>query len=85
VRGAGNPAPAVVTFTTETATMAVNEMLQGLTGFRGEGGWAAQRVRRFDLGMDRLQGAKQDPNCILCSDQTYWGRGDMIPFMDRVG
>lgn len=85
VRGAGDPAPAVVTFTTETATMAVNEMLQGLTGFRGEGGWAAQRVRRFDLGIDRLQGAKQDPNCILCSDQTYWGRGDVIPFMDRVG
>ncbi len=85
VRGGDNPAPAVVTFTTETATMAVNEMMQGLTGFRGDEGWSAQRVRRFDLGVDRLQGAKQDPNCILCVDETYWGRGDMIPFMDRVG
>ncbi len=85
VRGGDNPAPAVVTFTTETATMAVNEMLQGLIGFRGEEGWVAQRGRRFDLGVDRFQGAKQDPHCILCVDETYWGRGDIIPFMDRVG
>lgn len=85
VRGAGNPAPAVVTFTTETATMAVNELLQGLTGYRGDDGWAAQRIRRFDLGTDRLQGAKQNPGCILCVDQDYWGRGDVDPFMDRVG
>tara|TARA_R110000787_G_scaffold284415_1_gene398097 strand:+ start:21622 stop:23034 length:1413 start_codon:yes stop_codon:yes gene_type:complete len=85
VRGAENPAPAVVTFTTETATMAINEMMQGLTGFRGDSGWAAQRTRRFDIGVERLQGAKQDPNCILCVDEAYWGRGDIIPFMDRVG
>ena len=85
VRGAENPAPAVVTFTTETATMAVNEMMQGLTAYRGDGGWTGQRVRRFDLGVDRLQGAKKDPNCILCVDEAYWGRGDIIPFMDRVG
>lgn len=85
VRGGENPAPAVVTFTTETATMAVNEMLQGLIGFRGDEGWAAQRGRRFDIGVDRTQGAKQDPHCILCVDDAYWGRGDIIPFMDRVG
>jgi hypothetical protein len=85
VRGSENPAPAVVTFTTETATMAVNEMLQGLTGFRGDDGWSAQRTRRFDIGTERLQGAKQDPNCILCVDEAYWGRGDIMPFMDRVG
>ena len=85
VRGAGDPAPAVVTFTTETATMAINELLQGLTGYRGDGGWSAQRIRRFDLGTDRLQGAKQNPRCIICVDQVYWGRGDVDPFMDRVG
>ena len=85
VRGAGNPAPAVVTFTTETATMAVNELLQGLIGYRSDEGWAAQRIRRFDLGIDRLQGAKQHPDCILCVDQGYWGRGDVAPFLDRVG
>lgn len=37
VRGGQNPAPAVVTFTTETAALAVNELLQGLTDYRGEG------------------------------------------------
>ncbi|MDF3366727.1 ThiF family adenylyltransferase, partial [Sulfitobacter sp. Ks34] len=30
VRGAGNPAPSVVTFTSEAATMAVNELIAGL-------------------------------------------------------
>lgn len=84
VRGAENPAPAVVTFTTETATMAINEMLQGLVGYRDEIGWVAQRVRRFDLGIDRRQAARQDPGCILCVDKSYWGRGDIDPFMDRV-
>ena len=68
----------------ETATMAVNELLQGLIGHRSDEGWAAQRIRRFDLGIDRLQGAKQHPGCILCVDQGYWGRGDVAPFLDRV-
>ena len=85
VRGTDNPAPAVVTFTTETATMAINEMLQGMTGFRGDAGWAAQRVRRFDLGIDRLQGAKQNPACVICTGEAYWGRGDVKPFLDRIG
>lgn len=83
VRGAGNPAPAVVTFTTEVACMAVNELLQGLIGYRDQPGWFWQRARRLDLGTERRQGAKQD-NCILCVDQDYWGRGDVEPFLDRI-
>ena len=83
VRGAGNPAPAVVTFTTEVACMAVNELLQGLIGYRDQPGWFWQRARRLDLGAERRQGAKQD-SCILCVDQDYWGRGDTDPFLDRI-
>ncbi|WP_246721671.1 ThiF family adenylyltransferase [Methylosinus sp. H3A] len=48
VAGGGDPAPVVVTFTTETACMAVNELLQGLTAFRGDGGMKTERRRRFD-------------------------------------
>ena len=36
VRGEGNPNPAVVTFTTEIACMAVNELLNRIVGFRNE-------------------------------------------------
>ena len=85
VRGGNNPAPAVVTFTTATACLAVDELLQALTGFRGGDGWAWQRTRRFDLLRDRRPGAKQKPQCPLCSLQDYWGRGDIEPFLDRTG
>lgn len=85
VRGGGNPAPAVVTFTTETATMAVNELLQGLTAYRGGDGWCWNRTRRFDQLKDRQPGADRDPECPICSDMGYWGRGDLDPFLDRTG
>jgi molybdopterin/thiamine biosynthesis adenylyltransferase len=85
VRGGGNPAPSVVTFTTATACLAVDELLQGLTGFRGPEGWAWQRARRFDQLEDRRPGAAQDPHCPVCSDSGYWGRADLELFLDRVG
>ena len=85
IRGGGDPAPAVVTFTTETACMAVSELLQGLTDYREAGGWTWQRTRRFDINEDRMQGAKQSETCLICSSQRYWGRGDIDPFLDRTG
>jgi len=85
VRGAGNPAPAVVTFTTATACMAIDELLQALVGFRGPDGWNWNRVRRFDLLKDRAPGALPGDHCPICQSQDYWGRGDIDPFMDRVG
>jgi molybdopterin/thiamine biosynthesis adenylyltransferase len=85
IRGGGNPAPAVVTFTTATACLAVDELLQSLTEFRGREGSVWQRVRRFDLMADRRPGATQDPACPICSDRTYWGRADIEPFLDRTG
>ena len=84
VRRAGNPAPAVVTFTTETACMAVNELLQGLIDFRRKGHWEYQRNRWLDRGDERLQGAKQKQTCPVCIDRNYWGLGDTDPFLDRV-
>ena len=84
VRGAGNPAPAVVTFTTATACLAIDELIQALTNFRGEEGWAWQRVRRFDLLTDRRPGAHQSPTCPICTSEEYWGLGDVDPFLDRV-
>jgi proteasome lid subunit RPN8/RPN11 len=85
VRGGGNPAPAVVTFTSEAATMAVNELLTGLVDFRGGGGWAWQRYRKLDKGLERPQAAQPRPDCPLCGSDEYWGLGDVDPFLDRVG
>ena len=85
IRGGGDPAPAVVTFTTEIACMAVSEMLQGLTDFRGMGGWVWQRTRRFDINEDRVPGSKLNETCSICSNHRYWGRADIEPFLDRTG
>ncbi len=85
VRGSGNPAPSVVTFTTATAAMAIDELLQGISGFRGGDGWARQRIRRFDLMRDRMPGALVNKECPICADKTYWGLGDIEPFLDRIG
>jgi len=85
VRGAANPAPAVVTFTTATACFAVNELLQGLTRFKGPDGWCWNRAYRFDLHEDRRPGALHNPECKICKSAKFWGRGDMVPFLDQVG
>ncbi len=83
-----DPAPVVVTFTTEVATMAVNELFQRLTGFRGPDGSCAERVRRFDdpKPRDTIAGCAPRPGCPVCSDRRrYDGRGDMKPFLDIAG
>ena len=85
VHGGGDPAPAVVTFTTATACLAVDELLQALTGFRSPEGWVWQRTRRFDRLVDRRPGIDSHPDCPVCSSKDYWGRGDVEPFLDRSG
>jgi proteasome lid subunit RPN8/RPN11 len=82
VRG-GGPDPAVVTFTTDVACMAVDELIHRLTGYRRCGS-IAHRVRKYNLGEDKRPGAK-DVQCPLCVSDGYWGRGDVEPFLDRVG
>jgi molybdopterin/thiamine biosynthesis adenylyltransferase len=84
VVGEGNPSPAVVTFTTELACMAVNEMIHRMQGFRGRDGSAANRVRKFHLLEDRRPGHKPRAGCPVCASDQYWGRGDMNPFLGMV-
>lgn len=85
VAGGTDPSPAVVTFTTEIAAVAVNELLHRLTGFRGAQGHCAERVRRFDWikDSDMVPGGKRNPDCPLCALRKYDGRGDMTPFVNQ--
>jgi molybdopterin/thiamine biosynthesis adenylyltransferase len=84
VLGEGNPSPAVVTFTTELACMAVNELIHRMQGFRGPDGAAANRVRKFHLNEDRRFAHKPGPACPVCASEAIWGRGDQDPFMGRI-
>ena len=83
--GDEDPNPAVVTFTTETACMAVNQFLHILTGYRQLVRDSWQWTRRFHVMQDRPVGTFQDSDCPICSKDVYWGRGDTKPFLDRVG
>ncbi len=85
VIGAGDPAPAVVTFTTEMACVAVNELVAALTGFHGEDGMIPNHVRRFHARDDRFLAVAQCPMCPVCSQVHFWGRGDVQPFLDVMG
>lgn len=83
----GDPSPVVVTFTTELAAMAINELFQRITLFRGEQGSCAERIRRFDVTKeaDTIAGGRSRSGCPLCSSSArYVGRGDMTPFLDVV-
>jgi molybdopterin/thiamine biosynthesis adenylyltransferase len=85
VTGGGDPAPAVVTFTTETACMGVNEFLQALTGFRGPGGMKEERRRRFETCEDRANKARPRLECEMCAGPGVWGLADVEPFLHRFG
>jgi molybdopterin/thiamine biosynthesis adenylyltransferase len=84
VRGEGSPAPAVISFTTSVATMAIEEMIQRLQGFRGGDGCIANRVRRFGFVEDVRPGAARQP-CRVCGSPLIVGAGDVLPFLGRVG
>lgn len=84
VVGEGNPSPAVVTFTTEVACMAVNEFIHRLQGFRGPGGAASNRVRKFHIDIDRRPSHKPGSACMICGEETIWGQRDIEPFMGRI-
>ena len=84
VTGGGAPNPAVVTFTTEVATMAVNELLHRFTGFRAPKASTANRLRKFAHCEDYRPSTEPREGCPLCNRPGNWGKGDMTPFMDRV-
>ena len=85
VEGGGDPAPAVVTFTTAIACAAVDELIQGLTSFRGRQGMTHNRIRRFDRVEDRAMTCRPVASCPVCASQASWGRGDVNPFLGVIG
>jgi molybdopterin/thiamine biosynthesis adenylyltransferase len=81
ILGEGNPSPAVVTFTTEVASMAIQELIHRLQGFRGTDGAIDNRIRKFHLMEDRKVGCKPKTSCPVCDSPEHWGAGDVEPFL----
>ncbi|MBD7992165.1 ThiF family adenylyltransferase [Ochrobactrum sp. Sa2BUA5] len=85
VVGAGDPAPAVVTFTTEMASVAVNEMIAAITGFHGADGMITTRIRRWHARDDRFLNVRARESCPVCQSDDSRGAGDVSPFLDMAG
>lgn len=84
VIGEGNPSPAVVTFTTQIATMAVNELLNRIQGYNLQALTAPHKIFFFHRGMEIHPENISNNECRICGMNNYWGRGDMQPFLDMV-
>lgn len=83
VLGGGDPEPAFIAMTTSIATMALEEFMQMLSGYRGDRS-PTQRLRRFLQLEDRRSSIAPNAECPICADSAYWGIADMDPFLDRV-
>ncbi len=83
VIGEGNPAPSVVTFTTQIAAMAINSFLNRMTGFN-EFDFSPHKIIFFHRSMELNPGNTEENNCRVCGNNSYWGRGDMQPFLDMA-
>lgn len=75
-----SPNPAVITFTSMVASLAVNELLHRLTGFMGEGRESTEVMCFFDKLEFRRNRLKPSEDC-LCSVESNWGRGDSRLFL----
>jgi len=84
VIGEGNPSPAVVTFTTQIATMAVNELINRIQGYNMQALNAPHKIFFFHRGMEIHPENVSNNECRICGMKNYWGRGDMNPFLDMV-
>ena len=79
VIGGGDPNPVVVNYTTETACMALNELINRLVPLRVEGVNPDQITRKFDrLTADQYRG-EDNSGCRICDDRSFWGLGDVTP------
>lgn len=85
ILGGGEPEPAFIGMTTSVACLAMDEFAQAVSEFRGPDGHALQRLRRFHIPEDRRTGGRSDNDCPICGQTGYWGRGDVVPFLDRIG
>lgn len=76
----GEPAPAVIAFTTAIAAGAVSELLHMLTGFMGLERTSTEVIYRFDDCHVGTNSTKSRPDCF-CSQRDNWGKGDQPNFL----
>ncbi|WP_163631046.1 ThiF family adenylyltransferase [Paludibacter sp. 221] len=87
VIGEGDPSPAVVTFTTQIASISVNELLNRIQGYNPSLLDFPHKqffFHRYGDGSEIFPGNISNNECRICGQSNYWGRGDMQPFLDMA-
>jgi hypothetical protein len=77
----GDPAPAVVPFTTTVAASAICELLHRLTGYMGEERDSSEILHLFDATTVRRNSRQPSSDCF-CGSRENWMRGDTRPLLD---
>lgn len=77
------PSPAVIPFTSATASAAVCELLHRLTGFMGAERLSSEVLLAIDQSRIRTNRLQPREGCV-CGDESFWGLGDCSPFLDMV-
>jgi len=67
--------PAVISFTTAVAAVAINEFLHRLSGFMGAERKSTEVLCFFDKCQLKTNRLEANPDCF-CMDRTLWGSGD---------
>ena len=76
-------APAVIPFTSATASAAMGEFLHRLTGFMGSERQSSEVLLALDQSRVRTNRLEPREEC-MCSEQSFWGRADTTPFLEMV-
>lgn len=79
----GDPAPAVVAFTTTVAASAVSEFLHRLSGFMGSDRESTEVLHLIDQTSVRTNRVASQHDCF-CVNKYNWGRGDVRPFLNTT-
>ncbi len=76
-------APAVISFTSATASAAMGEFLHRLTGFMGSERQSSEVLLALDQSRVRTNRLEPREEC-MCGDQSFWGRADATPYLEMV-
>ena len=85
IQGGGTPNPAVVTFTVGVACMAVDELIQRLSGYREPIDHRVFMHLLSDVKRPGPSGKPQGRPCPVCMTDDFRGLGDTARFLGRVG
>ena len=80
IPGLPGQVPAVIMFTSTTASTAISELLHRLTSYMGVDRKSTEVILRFDESKISTNSKIPLPGC-WCGDYNSWGRGDEEPFL----